>query len=301
MSFYIKQCSPFILASGEKNKLTDAALQERLFSEPLGLEWFSEGFIPPVSLSGQDSLLFKVQNIIQAAIQKEEKVLPAGVINDFVNDKVQLIEAEEARSVGRKEKQQIKEQMTDDLLPKAFTKKSIRRGYFTDRLLFVDKASASQAEAFLTTVRQTVGGIDVRLVRTERSLSSVMTNWLTQKQAEGNFVLDSDCELKGVGEAASVVRMSKQDLTSDEVDAHLQNKLVTRLGLIWADKIRFILSNDFTFTRIQYLDILQEEVSDQGEDKESLLVVTQLICVRELEAMLFELLEHCGGLECGSL
>ncbi len=63
MSFYIKQCSPFILACGEKNKLTDTALQELLFSEPLGLEWFSEGFIPPVNLTGQDSLLFKVQKL----------------------------------------------------------------------------------------------------------------------------------------------------------------------------------------------------------------------------------------------
>ena len=293
---FIKQFYPYVLDAGEKEKITHEALSECAFVPPSGLEWFTEGFVCPVNVAGNEYLVFKVQNTLQVALQKEEKVLPAGVINDVVNEKIQVIEAEENRSVNRKEKQSLKEQVTDDLLPRAFTKKSIRRGFITNRFLLVDKASSTQSEAFLTKIRQVLGGLNATLPRTKQPPSSLMTSWLHQKEAAGNFVLDTECELKGAGDTAAKIRASKQDLTSDELDVLLETKTVTRLGLIWADKIRFVLHEDLSFTKVQFLDVLQEEASDEGEDRESLLAATQLICTRELENMLLELIDLLGGL-----
>ena len=61
-----------------------------------------------------------------------------------------------------------------------------------------------------------------------------MTNWLLQGHCEGGFELDSDCELKGVGDVVPVVKVSKQDLTADEVVQHVkkrQNRYSTGLGM----------------------------------------------------------------------
>ena len=118
---------------------------------------------------------------------------------------------------------------------------------------------------------------------------------VAEKQAAGNFVLASDCELKSPGVDSASIRMKKQDLTAEEIDAHLYNKDVAQLGLIWADKVKFILTADFTFKSVQFLDVIQEQASNEGEDKESLLAAMQLIMTETLGQMIDELVEHLGG------
>lgn len=297
---WFKQLSIYPITQGktpEQEKLINA-LMDAEFAPCQGLDWFSEGFTAPVD-TRPDELAFAVPGSIKVALRKEEKVLPAGVINDILAEKIAHIEQEDARSVGRKEKQALKEQVTDDLLPRAFTRSSRMEAIFDHQrdYLLINQATATKAESMLTKLRQSLGGLEAKLPRTELSTATVMTKWLAQKSAEGNFVLDSDCELKGAGEAAAVVRMSKQDLTADEITAHLENKIVTQLGLIWADKIRFVLTSDLTFKRIQFLDVLQEEASNEGEDKESLLAASQMIMTEALGQMIEELFGHLGGLE----
>ena len=51
-----------------------------------------------------------------------------------------------------------------------------------------------------------------------------MTEWLLRGHCEGGFELDSDCELKGVGDVVPVVKVSKQDLTADEVVQHVKKR-----------------------------------------------------------------------------
>ena len=296
---WFKQLSFYPIVPG---KCPDpAALQSHLselaFSPCLRSDWCSEGFVPPIQ-GRPDEMVLAVKNSIRAVLKKEEKVLPAGVINDVVAETIREIEQNEGRVVGRKEKQNLKERITDNLLPRAFTRSSQIQALFdTDRnLLLINQAGATKAENMLTKLRQSLGGLEAALPKTERSAGNLMTSWLNQRQAAGNFVLDSDCELKGTGETAAVVRMGKQDLGADEVQVHLESKTVTRLGLIWADKIRFVLNADLTFKRIQFLDVLWEEASNEGEDAETLAAAEQLIVTENLGQMITELIGHLGGL-----
>lgn len=123
-----------------------------------------------------------------------------------------------------------------------------------------------------------------------------MTGWLLQGHCEGGFELDSDCELKGAGDAAPVVKISKQDLTDDEVVQHVKNgKTVTRLGLVWREQIAFILTQDFTLKRIQYLDVLQEEAENSGGDAAGLAFASQILMAEAVGTMLDELIAYLGG------
>ncbi|WP_434779817.1 recombination-associated protein RdgC [Neisseria sp. Ec49-e6-T10] len=297
---WFKQLSFYPISKGKtpEQHTLQKALNDAAFAPCQGLEWFSEGFVAPVDTRPEE-LAFVVQHSVQVALKKEEKVLPSGVINDVLNDKIFHIEQEEARNVGRKEKQALKEQITDDLLPRAFTRSGRTQALFDAKrdFLLINQSTPNKAEGMLSKLRQCLGGLEAALPKTQMSVSTLMTTWLNQKEAAGNFVLDSDCELKGVGEAAATVRVSKQDLTADEIRAHLDNKTVTQLGLIWDDKIRFVLTQDFAFKRIQFLDVLQEEASNEGEDKETLIAASQIIMCESLGQMIEELLSHLGGLE----
>lgn len=134
------------------------------------------------------------------------------------------IQNNEARNVGRKEKQELKEQITDDLLPRAFTRSSRTQAIFDTRhgYLLVNNAASAKAENILTKLREALGGLEAALPNTKQSPSSLMTSWLLQGHCEGGFELDSDCELKGVGDVVPVVKVSKQDLTADEVVQHVK-------------------------------------------------------------------------------
>lgn len=295
---WFKQISFYLL---DKEKLPELeVLSDKLaqsgFARCQGLDWFSEGFAAPVPFSPDP--VFPADDTWRVALKKEEKVLPAGVIRDILDEKIAEIQDNEARNVGRKEKQELKEQITDDLLPRAFTRSSRTEAVFDTRrgYLLVNNAAFAKAENILTKLREALGGLEASLPNTKQSPSSLMTGWLLQGHCEGGFELDSDCELKGAGDAAPVVKISKQDLTDDEVVQHVKNgKTVTRLGLVWREQIAFILTQDFTLKRIQYLDVLQEEAENSGGDAAGLAFASQILMAEAVGTMLEELIAYLGG------
>ncbi|MDO5638417.1 MAG: recombination-associated protein RdgC [Neisseria sp.] len=273
-----------------------AKLAEAEFAPCQGLDWFSEGFAAPVPFSPE--AVFPADYTWRVALKKEEKVLPAGVIRDILDERVAEIQNAEARNVGRKEKQELKEQITDDLLPRAFTRSSRIQAVFDTKhgFLLVNNAAAAKAENLLTKLREALGGLEASLPNTKQSPGSLMTDWLLKGSGDGGFELDSDCELKGVGDVVPTVKVSKQDLTADEVVQHVKNgKTVTQLGLTWRDQISFILTQDFTLKRIQYLDVLQEEAEGHGDDAASLAFASQILMSEALSTMIEELVSYLGG------
>lgn len=61
------------------------------------------------------------------------------------------------------------------------------------------------------------------------------------------------------------------------------------------DRVAFILTQDFTLKRIQWLDAAQEEAEGHGDDAQSLTYATQLLMSAALNEMLAELVELLGG------
>ena len=284
-----------------KDKLPDLEmlankLQEAAFKPCMGLDWDSIGFSSPVSFSPE--MIFPAQNTWRIALKKEEKVLPAAVVRDILDEKINEIREIEGRNVGRKEKIELKENITDDLLPRAFTKSSKTEAIIDSQygFLLINQANSNRAEMLLTKLRDALGGLEAKLPRTQQSPGSLMTEWLLQSSAAGHFELDSDCELKGLGDAAPVVRISHQDLTAEEVVNLVKNgKIVTQLGLCWQDRVRFVLTQDFTLKRIQFLDVIQEEAAGQGDDMQSITFASQILMAEALGELLSELVHHLGG------
>lgn len=275
-------------------------LAEKLNNLPFvpvtGLDWFSEGFAPPHAFSPE--LVFVADKTWSVALKKSEKVLPAAVVRDILAERVAEIAENEGRTLGRKEKLVLKENIIDELLPRAFTRNShvqaicaMEHGFF-----LVNQANARKSENLVSKLREALGGLDVRLPHTQQSPSSLMTDWLLRGQCDGGFELGDSCELKGSGEAAPVIKINKQDLAADEVIQHIKKgKTVTQLGLVWREQIAFVLADNFTFKRMQYLDVLQEEAEQYGDDAASLAMASQILMAENVSQMIAELVGHLGG------
>lgn len=280
-----------------ENEVLEDKLAQMTFVPVSGLDWFSEGFAPPYPFSAQ--LTFAAEQSLLVSVKKADKVLPAAVIRDLLDEKMAEIEENEHRQVGKKEKQELKEQITDTLLPRAFVRSS-RTFALLDRknaLLMVNSANANKAENLLAKLREALGGLEAYLPQTHTSPAVLMTQWLENGVCENaHFELDDEVELKGLGDVVPVVKMSKQDLTAEEVTQHLQSgKRVTQMGLVWCDRISFVLTEDFALKRIRFLDVLQDELAQSGEDAESLAIASQLLLCENLSLLIAELVHCLGG------
>ena len=292
---WYKQLSAFWLPSPPSAALLEAALMTARHQPPAGLDWFAEGFVPPTPFSGD--LVVNTGGTLGFALKREEKILPAAVIREQVQKRVDKIEREEARTVGRKEKQELKQQITDDLLPRALTRSSRTNGLIAGNWLLIDTAAAPKAEKLLTHLRQILGGLDAKLPRTKESPRSLMTKWLLSGEADGSFELGDSAVLIGGSDNAPRVKIDRSDLTREDVVRHVKNGLdVWEMGLVWRDRLYFTLTADFALKRINYLDVLTQE-AEVGDDAASLAYATQTLMAAVLAEVLDELAELAGGLE----
>ena len=237
---WFRQCSFFRLGETPDAGVLEEALAGAPFGPCLGLDVFSDGFVAPVSHS--PAMVFKTGSVMGISLKREEKVLPVGVIRAQLDKKVAEIEEAEGRKVGRREKQELKEKISDDLLMRAFTQESRIAAVLAGGYLLVNQSSPAKAEHLLYRLREALGGLNAERPQPNRSLSDLMTGWLMRGEADGQFELGDYAALRGVGDAAPEISIKRQDLTAEEVAQHVKNgKRVAELGLVMiitaADKI----------------------------------------------------------------
>ncbi|WP_257389921.1 recombination-associated protein RdgC [Snodgrassella alvi] len=302
IKMWFKQASIWRLP--DVSKLTDIKLLNQYlskvrFTPVTDMAWDSIGFIPFTSTSApNDTYALKIQDTIRINLKKEEKVLTSSMIRGVLDERVALIEQQESRKVGRKEKAEIKEAIIDELLPRALTKISTIEAIIDlkNSLLIVNSAVPTTAELMLTHLRQALCVLKATPPNTQVGLSKLMTEWLLDGKAPDYFELDADCELKGLGDSAPTIRASNQILTDDGIINHARDgKVVTQLGLCWHNRVRFIFTQNFTLKRIQFLDVIQEEIAQEANDYEHARNASQLLMADTLSNVIHELADLAGG------
>ncbi|WP_153717653.1 recombination-associated protein RdgC [Eikenella corrodens] len=292
---WFKQCKAYRLPETPDAAVLAAALDEHRFAPPCGLDWFADGFAVPQPFG--DELVFAANKTLGISLKREERVLPGAVIKTVLDEKIAKIEAEEARKVGRKERQELKEQIVDELLPRAFTRASRTDAVLIDGYLLINQ-TGNKAETLLSHLREALGGLRALPTITRRSVSELMTQWLLRGEADGQFELDDYVALVGAGDMGAEIRIKREDVTAEEVVQHVKcGKRVVELGLVWRESVVLVLTQDLTFKRIGYLDHLREDTQSQGDSSADVVAASQIIMTHALTSMLDELIIMLGGLQ----
>lgn len=287
--------------------LSPEALHEQLIEKAFrpcsSLEPFSYGWAPPL---GHDSeqLTHAANGYIMVCARKEEKVLPPAVIRETVGEKVQQIEEEQDRIVRRKEREEIRENVLHDLLPRAFTRSSYTYAYIdpSDGWLVVDAASAPKAEDLVSLLRNSIGSLPALPPAVINSPSRVLTDWLNGQSLPSDLTLEDQCELRDAREEGGVIRCSKLELSSEEIQAHLKaGKHATKLAIQWREHLSCVLSEDLTIKRLRFLDLIQEAALEvEADDAATRFDADFALMTLELSRFIPEIINAFGGEDTSS-
>lgn len=255
--------SPFDLSAEQ----LAAQLEERAFSPCAKSQALAMGWVPPL---GDESpmLVHAAGGRLLLKLKREEKLLPATVVREQLDEKVAAIEHEQARKVYRKERLSLKDEIVQDCLPRAFTRSSHVYAYIDVKAnwIFIDSASAARAEELLNLLREAIGSFPVLLPQVNNAPAATMTGWLMHRSLPEEFELGQECELRELGEEGGVVRCRGVDLLSEEVETHLHaGKQVARLSLLWDERLSLVLAEDLCLRRLRFADEVMKENEDIPE------------------------------------
>lgn len=248
------------------------------------------------------ALTLPINGSILIAATRSEKILPASVIREALNERIAEIEATEEREVRNKEKMRLRDEITVEMLPRAFTKSRTTHALIdpANGWLLVDTASRTRAEELTVLLRETLGSLDISSPEGELSPAGAMSQWLFHDAPPAGFTLDDECEIRENSETGGVIRCKNIDITQGAVRKHLENQSrVVRLAMSWNDHISFMLDQDLTLRRIRPLDLINNHREEEldGEDAETFFVADMMLFQAEIRGLiqrlfeLFELLE----------
>ncbi|MFP1683380.1 recombination-associated protein RdgC [Alloalcanivorax sp. C16-1] len=276
-----------------------AALEQHPASDPGAQSLSAEGWVSPYPGVGGGLILPVAEGPSTATYsvvmvhQEAARILPPAVIRDKLNERCAEIQKREGRPVGRKERADLKDQITFELLPQAFIKRTRTRLLMMGDYLVVDTASPARAEQVISCLRRALGTLPVQPLTLENSLQVVGTEWLRAGPPAG-LELGDRLHLVGPDDCRAV--FTNVDCNCEEVLAHLDQGFVVSRIEVANGELAFCLDADLSLRRVQMLDLVQEKISGidvehAAEEAEA----TYTIMVATLTEALDQMVAALGG------
>ncbi len=270
------------------SELGDAIRDEIQFEDALsacpfkpvsGNDISSIGFAP---LFGNNTTFsFKTGGGYFCRLIEETKLLPASVIRTELDNLILQKEAELQRELRKNEKEALKTAITGKLLSQAFaTRRDILAYVQPDKkFLVVSASSAKRAEKVVAMLREAFVSFPAKVLQPRCAVEDRLTSWISKGEIPQGFSLGTDVVLKSTDDEGGVVRVSREDLSSEEIMVHIEaGKVVNELQLLYTDALSLVLTSDLALKRVKPTDLyleknLPEKADDQVANLQSHLVL----------------------------
>lgn len=273
----------------------ETQLAKMSFEPGTSLDMKSIGWIPP---RHEGQLVHAVGRNYFLTLCTEKKLLPASVIKQVANERAAELEEQQGFRPGRKQMKDLRDQVADELLPRAFAVRSTTRVWIDAQngWLGVDSSSPSKVDDVVKMLLKSIDSLPIESLQTQRSPGSAMTDWLASGEAPYGFTVDQDTELRASSESKATVRYVRHSLESDDVRRHIESgKQCTRLAMTWSDRVSFVLTDSLVLKQIKPLDVLNESADKTAQNEDEEYDADMTLMASELHGLLTALIESLGG------
>jgi recombination associated protein RdgC len=252
----------------------------------------SAGWVSPID-EPEELLVRQVKDYQMVCLQIEEKILPATVIKQAVDERVKEIKKTEERKLRQKEKLALKDDIILTLLPRAFTKLTRVYAYIDskNKWLILGTTHAKKTESLLDIFQKT---LDIELKPLEvNKLSPILTHWLQHRDYPSTLAIEKSCVLQDSQQQNRIIRCQQQDLFANSIQSLVKDGCeVKQLAFSWHDYVNFVLvTENFSLRNLQRNDEFQEQIEELGaETKQQQFDADFMMMAETMSRLLNELL-----------
>lgn len=273
-------------------------------AKPLGnTDAKRHGWTPPAGRAS-NAYLHESQGHRLLSMLKQQRMLPPKVVKAAVEEKAAEVEANEGRKVTRKEKTAFKEQITEELLPRAFID-SVKIDAWWDvekNRIIINSGSRARCEELLDLLRETLGSLKATPLSTQTLPIRAMTTWVSDAQSRpANLQLGDKATLKAKGDDGKIAA-TQVDLDSDEIQQLLESgRQATNLAITIDERVSGVLTDTLQLKGLRFSDQLIEQAdmtetkSDDGDDAIARLEADFFLMANALSETLDSLVHMLGG------
>ena len=269
------------------------ALAPQKFTDAASMDMVSQGWAPPRAAGSP--LVHAVNGQFLLQLKTEKKLLPSTVINQVAAARALEMEEAQGFAPGKKAMKELKERVTDELLPRAFAILSTTAVWIdpVNGWLVVDAASPAKADDVVKLLLKSIDKLPLESLRVQRSPVGAMTEWLQADESPAGFTVDQDAIMRATGESKAQVAYKRHTLEADDIRRHIAaGKQCTRLAMTWNDKISFVLDESLAIKSIKPLEIIKESATRNDDERFD---SDMALMTGELARMLADLVEALGG------
>jgi len=273
----------------------ESGLSTKLFQPCSSLETESSGWVPVRKTS--PAVVQAVGKNMMVMFCAGKKLIPSSVVAEQVKIKAAEIENAQGYTPGRKQLKQLKEDVIEALIPRAFEVKKTTMAWFDlkNGWLIIDTTSTNKADEVIKHLLTAIDKFPIQSLKLERTPVAAMTNWLSIDEAPRGFTVDQDTELKSKEEGGATVRYLKHTPENQDMQRQITTgKHCTRLALTWEDKISFVLTETFSIKKIAPLAVLKESEDLSGKNDEERFDADFMLMAAEIGSLLNDLTAELG-------
>ncbi len=223
---------------------------------------FIYGWLPAIA----DEFVHGIAGASLICMGKEERLLPRGVINRVLAERIQTLETQRGYAIKRAEKAQMAEDLEFELLPKAFCiqKRTFALLDHVSKRLIINATSSTQASQLTSLLRKTVPGIRIEPLPHTENLSMRLVEWITNPASlPANVQLASDCLLFSPDDEKKRFNCKGYELPAEEILTLLSQGLAaSELSIIWNERIQLTLTHELAFKRLKCMDYLVDDFNE---------------------------------------
>jgi recombination associated protein RdgC len=273
----------------------EACLARHAFFPGTSLEMQSQGWASP---RDNGALVHQVDKQMLLTLRTEKKLLPSTVVNQVTKARAAELEEQQGFKPGRKQMREIKEQITEELLPRAFSIRRDTRVWIdpVNGWLAVDAAAPAKVDEVRGMLFKAIDPLPLANLHVNQSPVAAMTDWLATDTAPAGFTVDQEMELQSSAESKATVRYLRHPLDAEDLRRHIAaGKRCTHLAMTWNDRVSFVLASDLTIRRVAALDVIKEQTDDHAHDADERFDADFLLMAGELAQLLDSMVAALGG------
>ncbi len=218
-----------------------------------------------------DNLYEKVNKFYFLKFKEEKRDVPSSVVNELVKEKeIEHFNSTKER-LSKKEKKQLKEEITHSLLPKAFIKSSYVEAYidFKNNYLVFNISSLGKADKFIAELKKYVD-FSFSMFEPNIPLTDIMTGWVKENKIPDPFALEDSCSLfDPLTNGTTDYKKENIEERNEELLKNIEkNKVVKSIKINWHERISFVLNDQLILKSLNYNESFEESIEESAGDAE---------------------------------